>query len=197
MQAEELQALEEEIGACLDRGDLGAAATAAVRGYGPQILGYLVAVLRDDGAGFDVFSQFSEDLWRGIGGFRRDSSFRTWAYKLAWHAAKRYRRDAFRRRVRPLGTGEISKIAEEVRSSTVHYLRTAVKDGVSRLRESLDPQEQTLLILRVDRNLSWTEVAEILSEPGEALNEAILRKRFERVKAKLRKLAEREGLLPK
>jgi RNA polymerase sigma-70 factor (ECF subfamily) len=197
MASQETVELEERIGALLDRSDLQGAATEAVKGYGPQILGYLVAVLRDESAAYDVFSQFSEDLWRGIGTFRRQCSVRTWAYKLAWHATQRHRRDAFRRHARGFLSGEMSKIAEEVRASTAIYLRTAVKDRVARLRERLEPQEQTLLILRVDKGLSWTEVAEVMSEEGEAMDGAALRKRFERLKVKLRNLAEEEGLLEK
>src|SRR5215475_15208046 len=100
--------IEQQIASCLDRGDVKEAATEALRGYGPQILAYLAGVLRDDEAAAEVFSEFSEDLWRGIGAFRRESSFRTWAYRLAWHAAKRFRRDAFRRHARPFETSEIS-----------------------------------------------------------------------------------------
>lgn len=195
MEPADTAAIEAQIGAHLDRNDLREAATVAVKGYGPQILGYLIAVMRNEEAAYEVFSQFSEDLWRGLASFRRESSLRTWAYKLAWHAAKRYNRDAFRKRARRLETTELSQIAAEVRSSTVNYLRTQVKDRVAALRESLDPAEQTLLILRVDRNLSWTEVAEIMSEPGEPVDEAKLRKRFERLKGKLRKMAEQRGLM--
>src|SRR5499433_2271509 len=109
--------IEQQIGSCLDRGDVKQAATEALRGYGPQILAYLAGVLRDDEAAADVFSEFSEDLWRGIGGFRRESSFRTWAYRLAWNAAKQLARDPFRKRGQQLKTGEWSAIAEEVRST--------------------------------------------------------------------------------
>jgi RNA polymerase sigma-70 factor (ECF subfamily) len=197
MDAQATQDLEARIDASLSAGDLSAAATEAIRGYGPQILGYLVAVMRDDEAAYDVFSQFSEDLWRGIGTFRRQCSFRTWAYKIAWNAALRFRRDAFRRRVRRLQTTEVSKIIDEVRSASRIYQQTAVKDRMSEIRASLDPDEQTLLILRVDRSLSWKEIAEIMSDgEGETVSqEPALRKRFERLKGKLRTLATEAGLL--
>jgi RNA polymerase sigma-70 factor, ECF subfamily len=194
MGQDENDALEASIGARLDGGDLEGAATLAVRGYGPQILGYLVAVMRDDQAAYEVFSQFSEDLWRGIGAFRRQSSLRTWAYKLAWHAALRFRRDAFRRRVRRLETNEVSKIVDEVRSASRVYQDTAVKDRMAAIREQLAPEEQTLLILRVDRNLPWREIAEVMAEGDEPAEESALRKRFERLKVKLRTLATQAGL---
>jgi hypothetical protein len=59
-----------------------------------------------------------------------------------------------------------------------------------------------LLILHVDRALPWREIAMIVHEQSESLDgEALdrecarLRRRFERVKAELKALAEREGLL--
>jgi RNA polymerase sigma-70 factor (ECF subfamily) len=46
----------------------------------------------------------------------------------------------------------------------------------------------------VERELSWKEVAQIMSEGGEKMPESALRKRFERLRAKLRKLAKEQGL---
>jgi RNA polymerase sigma-70 factor (ECF subfamily) len=190
MRANETQKIEQAIAVHLDREELQQAATVALRGYGPQIWSYLATLLRDPAVADEVFAQFSECLWKGIGGFRRESSFLTWAYKLAWHAARGYQRDPYRRRSRRLETGELSAIAESVRMSTAVHLKTESRDLVSRLRQSLDPEEQTLLSLRIDRKLSWKDVAFVMSEEGQvALDEATLRMRFERVKSKLRSLA--------
>jgi RNA polymerase sigma-70 factor (ECF subfamily) len=183
--------VERRIQAKLDRGDLREAATEAIRGYGPQILGYLASVLRDVDTAYDVFAQFSEDLWKGLPAFRRECSFRTWTYTLAWNAAKRHANEAYHRRVRRLHTTEISEVAQEVCASTLPHLR----DLASRLREGLDPDEQTLLILRVDKGLSWKEVVHVMSELDHPPDEATLRKRFERVKEKLRRSAEAQGLI--
>ncbi len=187
--------LEPRILALLDAGDVSAAATEALRGYGPQVLGYLTAVLRDDDDAHDVFSQFAEDLWRGLPGFRRESAVRTWAFRLAWHAASRYARDPYRRRHRPILTTEASKIAAEVRSTMSTYAPGGRADKLMKLRESLDPAEQTLLILRVDKGMPWEDVAEVMRADGEAPSPAALRKRFERLKEKLGKLAREQGLL--
>ena len=186
--------LESDIVRHLDTGDLSGAACAILGGYGVEILAYLAAVTRNETVADDVFSAFSEDLWRGLPRFRRESSVRTWLYHLAWHALLRHRDDAFARRRAPLPP-DIEGVAQDIRSRTASFLRTEVKDAVSRLREQLDPREQTLLILRVDRGLSWHEVAEVLSTPAAPVNEALLAKRFERIKAKLRLLAEEAGLL--
>ena len=187
--------LDQTIKAHLASGELAVAATVALGGLGPQILGYLGAQLRDDDAAYDVFGHFCEELWKSIANFRGDSSFKTWAYKLVMHAIGRHRRDPYRNRGRAMASDEVSAIAFDIRSRTPRFKQTEVKDRIARLRESLEPDEQTLLFLRVDQELSWNEVAEIMSARGEPAEPAALRKRFERAKEKLRKLAEAEGLL--
>ena len=187
--------LEPRILALLAAGDLSGSATEALRGYGPQILGYLTAVMRDEDDAHDVFSQFAEDLWRGLPGFRRESSIRTWAFRLAWHAASRYARDPYRKRHRPILTTEASKIAEQVRSTMSTYSPGGRADRLLKLRESLEPEEQTLLILRVDKAMPWEDVAEVLRADGEPATPAALRKRFERLKEKLGRLAREQGLI--
>lgn len=186
--------LERVIAGHLAGGDLQAAATAALHGLGPQILGYLAATLRDDDAAYDVFGQFSEELWKSIATFRGHSSFKTWAYKIVMHAISRYRRDGFRRRGQALLSDQVSVIVEQVRSQTPPFQRTEVKDRIAMLRASLDPDEQTLLFLRVDQDLPWNDVAAVIAAQGEPVDVAALRKRFERAKNKLRKLAEQDGL---
>jgi RNA polymerase sigma-70 factor (ECF subfamily) len=190
-----VESLEATIARLLAAGDLRSAATAIMRGYGPAILGYLAALARQEDRADDVFSQFSEDLWTGLPGFRQESSVRTWVHKLAWHAWLRYERDAFRRHGRRLASDHMSRLAAEVRSTTALHLRSDVKDAVSRLRAELAPAEQSLLVLRIDRGLSWTEVASVMSTPDEPLDSQTVAKRFQRVKERLRNLAEREGLL--
>ena len=187
--------LEPRILALLDAGDVSGASTEALRGFGPQVLGYLTAVLRDEDDAHDVFSQFAEDLWRGLPGFRRESAVRTWAFRLAWHAASRYARDPYRKRHRPILTTEASKIAEQVRSTYSTYAPGGRADKLLKLRESLDTEEQTLLILRVDKGMAWEDVAEVLRADGEPATPAALRKRFERLKEKLGRMAREQGLI--
>src|SRR5262249_3884165 len=92
------QELEQRIATHLANNAHKEAATEALKGLGPQILGYIHANLRDEDTTYDVFGQFSEELWKSIGTFRGESSFKTWAYKLVMHAIGRHRRDPYRRR---------------------------------------------------------------------------------------------------
>jgi RNA polymerase sigma-70 factor (ECF subfamily) len=193
MRAEEKEAVERGIRELLERGDLKGAATKAIRSYGPQILAYLRAVLREEDAAAEAFSRFGEGLWKGIGKFRGESSVLTWSYGLACGAVRRIKRDPFRRKASRLETHELSQLAVEVRRSTARYRRTPVKNAVAKLRESLDSDEQTLLILRVDRNLSWKDVVQVFAAEGQPVDEAALRKRFERVQDQATQAGDRGG----
>ena len=177
------------------RGDLQGAATEALRWLGPEVLGYLAAMVKSEADAAEVFSQFAEDLWRGLPGFRWESSLRTWAYRIAYHAAVRFARDPYRQRGQRFETTMASRVADDVRRSSVlrHDLR---EQPLAAPRAALAPDERTLLVLRLDRKLSWREVAEVLAAQGEApADEVALRKRFERIKDKLGKKAREAGLI--
>jgi RNA polymerase sigma-70 factor, ECF subfamily len=182
-----------------------AAAVAALDAYGSEIVGFLTFKLKSVTEAHEVFSMFSEDLWIGLPQFSWRCSMRTWLYTLARNAAARHRGAAHRRRERGgeefETTSGVEHAIARVRSATHEYQRTDVKDRFRLLRDELDEEDQMLLVLRVDRNLSWRDLA--LAMTGdmaleeEALNKeaARLRKAFERVKGELRRLAQREGLL--
>lgn len=182
--------------------DYPAATTLTIEKYGPEILGYLVAVARTESDASDAFSLFSEDLWRGIERFRWEASMRTWAYTLARNALRRLVRtpDRKARKVPLSGSPEVFDMAEKVRTQTMDYLRTEVKDQVAELRKELDPEDQTLFVLRISREMSWTEIARVMYEDPEAGEDEIkkvsarYRKRFERAKNALAELVRERGI---
>jgi RNA polymerase sigma-70 factor, ECF subfamily len=178
--------LETAIGSLLDDGRAHDAATTAVRGYGPAVLGFLVGALKDRDVAQDVFLQACENLWRNLAGFRRECAFGTWFYVVAWNAAKNHLAQAHHRRVRRLQTSEISQVAARIKSTGA-----SARQGVAaRLRDSLTPDERTLLILRIDRELPWRDVARVM-----AVEEPVLRKRYERIRRKLHDRAQADGLV--
>jgi RNA polymerase sigma-70 factor (ECF subfamily) len=192
-----------DVKALIDGGDEQGAVTRALEGYGPEVMGFLVAFMRDSDAADDVFSQFCEDVWHGLGKFRWEGALRAWVYAVARHAAIRYRRGSYERRRKPFSPNDaLSQVEERVRTQTINFLRTESRSAIDRLREQLQPDERALLILRLDRKLAWNEIAEVMADDEaakapEAIKKesATLRKRFERVKDRLRELAKAEGLL--
>lgn len=188
------QELDERIRALMDRGDLAAAATAAIEALGPGVLRYLRSFLRDEDDAADAFSIFAENVWRGLPRFRRAASTRAWAYRIAWNAAVNLRDEAWRRRRRRLETGAASALTESIRTrSSVRVERQ--REALDRVRGALSVEEQSLLALRVDQGFSWAEIAEILSTAGEPVQPGALMKRFERLKERIAALARDQGLL--
>jgi RNA polymerase sigma-70 factor (ECF subfamily) len=188
-----LESYEHEIRAACTTASWEAAATIAIRSYGPELLGYLNAMLRDPTHADDVFSDVCEDLWRGLPGFAWQSSFRTWAYTVTRNACMSFVRGTHRRRSVALSSTALEAIAAEVCTGTASFLRTETKDKLAEVRASLDPDDQTLLILRVDRKLPWRDIAQVFEPDGAtpaALDRraAALRKRLERLKDELREL---------
>jgi RNA polymerase sigma-70 factor (ECF subfamily) len=51
-----------------------------------------------------------------------------------------------------------------------------------------------MLMLRFEEGLSWKEVAAVMSEEGAGVDEAALRKRFQRLRARVREMAKNEKL---
>jgi RNA polymerase sigma-70 factor (ECF subfamily) len=189
---------EEQLKALCASADYRPAATRGLSLYGPEIMSYLAASLRDDLEVREAFSLFCMALWEGLPRFRWACSFRTWAYTLARHAVVRIGRERGRtRRAVPL-VPEMEQLAATLRSATPTYLRTATKRRIAALRSELEPEDRQLLILRVNRALGWDEIARVLSadedpSPADlARVSAALRKRFERLKALLRERAGRK-----
>jgi RNA polymerase sigma-70 factor (ECF subfamily) len=195
---------EQGIHALWTAGQFEDAATATLEAYGDEILSFLVSRLRSPSDGQEAFSMFAEDLWLGLPKFAWRCSMRTWAYTLARNAAARYATAPQRHAARNLTLsrkGRLSELVERVRSATQIYQRTAVKDRFRVLREKLDPDDQMLLVLRVDRGMAWRDLALTMAGDANLDDAAIdressrLRKAFERVKSDLKNMAEQEGLL--
>lgn len=175
-------------------GDVDRATELAIRTYGPELLHWLSSIFASEADAYDAFSRMSEELWRSFQRFDGRCSLRTWCYMLARHAA-------FHVRARPRNHRETlrSHITSALGAVT-HVWNTArgaeqrAHNVYAEIRAQLDDDDQTLLVLRVDRNLAWRDIAIVLcgeaAGPDEiARKAAALRKQFERVKERLRELA--------
>ena len=192
---------EAEILSFLDRADARGATAALLRLYGGEVYGYVCALAKNRDQADEAFAQASEQVLSSIAGFRRESSLRTWFYTVARHATLRELSGASRRRADRLSLIQ-DELAEALRTATLAWQETRVKDKISELRESLSKEERELIALRVDRQLSWEAIAAICSDEGVDREKSDLkkaaarcRKQFERAKDKLRELARGAGLI--
>lgn len=182
-----------------DAGDLGAATTAALETYGPEILGLLLSLHRSEDEASDAFSLFAERLWTSMDRFEWKCSMRTWAYVVARRASHDVRRAEHRHEKRAVRLSEVDDVAAlvaKVRTTTLTILRTETKSALQKLREELPEEDQMLLVLRVDRKLAWDDLARVFDAEADPKKEsARLRKRFQLVKEKLFTLGKQRGLI--
>jgi RNA polymerase sigma-70 factor (ECF subfamily) len=171
-----------------------AAATLLIELLGPAILRYLRSMLRVEDDAADAFSIWSENVWTGLPAFRGESSLKTWGYRLAWNVAQNLRNEAWRRRGQRLATGQASALAQSIRTRSVLVVERQ-RQALDELRAALSEEDRSLLVLRLDQQLSWNEVAEVLAAEGKRIEPATLMKRYERVKARLGELARERGLI--
>ena len=193
---------EDDIRGLTASGDLRAAATLAIRLYGAELLGFLVSLHRNQADAEDVFAATAERVWHSLGGFRWESSLRTWMYAVCRNESRRFHEGLERYERKRASPSEAYDIAAEVRTATLPYLNSTTRTIFTELRETLDPEDRAILVLRLDRDLAWDEIARVLADEGVDIDDewlkresARLRKRFETIKHRLTILARERGLI--
>jgi RNA polymerase sigma-70 factor (ECF subfamily) len=189
-------------GACVES-DFARGATLLIEAYGAELFRFVRSRCRDDDDAREVFAIWCEDLWRGLPQFAWRCSSRCWAYKLARHAAVRFACAPHRRAERNVALSDVmSQVAERVASTSSVYAGERIQEQFRALRQRLCDEDQLVLVLRVDRDLGFREIAQVLAPPDVELagtelerEAARVRKRFELAKRRLRRWAVEGGLL--
>ena len=160
------------------------AASLLVSLYGPELQVFLHRVLGEVALVDEAYSTTCERLWRGLPGFRWESSLRSWCYVIARREASRCRtRARARNNETTLSAAKGVPAGETV--STVSTTRRAQLDS---LRAALSDEDRDLLVLRVEQDLTWKEIASaFLEEDSDAerveRESARLRQRFRAIRA--------------
>ena len=176
-------------------------ATRAIEAYGDEVFGFLVKALGNDADAVEVFGQVGEDLWKGLPAFAGRCSMRTWLYVLARHATSRFRRSPGNRRAQQTGEAKLDELIARQHTRTSPWQRTDVKDRFAALRDTLDADDRTLLVLRVDRGMAWRDIALITLDVDNPDDKTLKReadrlmKRFQLLKEQLRERAKQMGIL--
>jgi len=169
-----------------DAGDLRGTLALAIKRYGSELYGFLRRLTKDTVRADDLFAITCERVWRFLPTFRWNSTFRVWAYTVA---RNEFLRDVGRpRRETSLGDASFELVAAPDLEQVDDL------DRLARLRQRLPPDDHVLLGLRLDRELSWSEIAKVLAGDGAgARDAAMLRKRYERLTTRLRELAQADA----
>ncbi|MBN8468881.1 sigma-70 family RNA polymerase sigma factor [Corallococcus exiguus] len=201
MQPRERQDLEGRIHDLSLRGEVGQAVTLALTGYQQEFTRLMESILHDREQARDAVSLLSETLLKELPAFRWESTFRTWACRVARNIGYRLAASPAGREL-PVSREALEGQVHRERSRTPPWLQTTVKERVQALRLKLTPHEQAIITLRLERRMSWLGAARELATEEERSNPealgrkaAVLRQQFQRIKVRLRELAQQEQLI--
>ena len=144
----------------------------------------------------DVTQEAFIKAYRAIGGFRGESAFYTWLYRIAVNTAKNYLESQGRR---PPGSdmeiesAELIESGEGLRDQATperQMLTNEIATTVHRVLELLPPDLRTAITLREIEGMSYEEIAEVMDCPIGTVRSRIFRAR-EAIDQELRPLLER------
>lgn len=176
----------------VQRGDK-AAFDVLVRKYQHKIIKLVTRYVHDSTEALDVAQEAFIKAYRALPGFRGDSAFYTWLYRIAINTAKNHLVAESRRpldhgvdlqdpeqydmqaRLRDMDTPERLLLTEEIQRT--------VEEAIAQLPEDL----RTAIVLREIEGLSYEEIAEAMSCPVGTVRSRIFRAR-EAIDNKLRPL---------
>lgn len=167
-----------------------------VRKYQHRIAKLVSRYVRDRGEAEDVTQEALIKAYRAIGGFRGESAFYTWLYRIAVNTAKNYLESQGRR---PPGSDVEIEIAELANGGAIlreqatperHMLTNEIADTVHRVIERLPDDLRAAITLREIEGLSYEEIAQVMDCPIGTVRSRIFRAR-EAVDQELRPLLEK------
>ena len=167
-----------------------------VRKYQHKVAKLISRYVRDRREVEDVTQEALIKAYRAIGGFRGESAFYTWLYRIAVNTAKNYLESQSRR---PPGSdveiesAELIESGEGLRDQATperQMLTNEIAATVHRVLELLPPDLRTAITLREIEGMSYEEIAEVMDCPIGTVRSRIFRAR-EAVDVELKPLLER------
>jgi len=187
--------IDQKLVARVQRGDK-AAFDLLVRKYQHKVAKLVSRYVRDRREVEDVTQEALIKAYRAIGGFRGESAFYTWLYRIAVNTAKNYLESMGRR---PPGSdvevegAELIESGDGLRDQATperQMLTDEIASTVHRVIENLPADLRTAITLRELEGLSYEEIAQVMDCPIGTVRSRIFRAR-EAIDQELRPLLEK------
>jgi RNA polymerase sigma-70 factor (ECF subfamily) len=160
----------------------------------PQVKGYLARVLKSHADAEDAWQKTLLAAVKAREQLQDQTKLRGWVYAIAHRAALAILRENKRHE-----NEELDDAATAIQQDPkTWWRRTSNKATLRDLIDALPLSLKTLMVLRLDRELGWDEIAEALgtTDQGTPMTAANARQMFSRVKDQLTKAFRDQGALP-
>lgn len=159
--------------------------TEMVETYQHRVFNVVYRVLGDRDEAEEIAQEVFIAVFKHIDGFRGDSKFSTWLFRIASNRAKnrvKYLARRNRSRHQDLDDTPESKIEKNPvggrtdrpdRRAMGHELESIIQDGLEQLNE----KHRMILVLRDVENLSYEEISEVLELPEGTVKSRLYRAR--------------------
>lgn len=158
-------------------------------------------LLDDPNEAGDVVQDVFLKVFRGVAGFRGQSSLKTWIYRIAVNEAHNRRRWFSRHRKAEVNldgdsgpAGRIELVSDRGRTPYDWTLNGEMRTAIEEALEGLNPVFRSAVILRDLEELSYEEIADILDVSIGTVKSRILRGREALRRALMEKLEPARGL---
>jgi RNA polymerase sigma-70 factor, ECF subfamily len=173
--------------------------------YRKKLERMLSRMVRDEGALQDIVQESFLKAWRALAGFRGESQFYTWLYRIAINTAKKH---LVATRKNPVisesslyaggGDDEDSPLTEalmngggEVETPDAAYAAKEIAVAVNEALEALPEELRRALVLREMEGLSYEDISEAMDCPIGTVRSRIFRAR-EAISARIKPMLERQ-----
>lgn len=161
-------------------------------------------MVRDDGAMQDIVQESFLKAWRALAGFRGESQFYTWLYRIAINTAKKHLVATRKNPViseSSLSSGDddegnpmteaLMNGAGEADTPEAAYAAQEIAAAVNEALEALPEELRRALVLREMEGLSYEDISETMDCPIGTVRSRIFRAR-EAISARIKPMLERQ-----
>jgi RNA polymerase sigma-70 factor (ECF subfamily) len=133
--------------------------------YSPRIFVFARRFLGDDQHAEDVTQEVFLQVFRKLAGFRGDSKFSTWLFRVTVNSCKNKRRTLEReRRFDPVVFVERTRAGSDEPPPERELGQRELREEIERALSSLSDEQRTMVLLKSVRELSYKEIGDVLSQ---------------------------------
>ena len=148
--------------------------------FEPALRRLAAAYFDRDGDCEDLFQEIALALWQAIPKFRRESSERTWLYRIAHNVAISLAAKTYRRGTRETSLPEELEHPSPAADAEEEMLREEKRRALVDAIRGLAPTDRQIILLHFE-GLSYAEIEEV-----SGLSETAIATRLSRIRAKLK-----------